>query len=181
HTETPMLENLRCPQGHQWDASDDALRSCPVCGQAALAPAGGETVSYEAEPPAPDLTQGADANSPEDRTLPASAEAPVGPLAVGPPVPGFEILRELGRGGMAVVYLARQTKLNRLVALKMILSGGHASVADLERFRAEAEAIAQLRHPHIVEIYRVREQGGRPLFALGYRGGGHRAAQPRRW
>ncbi|HEY7315875.1 MAG TPA: protein kinase [Gemmataceae bacterium] len=166
-----MLENLHCPQGHQWDASDDALRNCPVCGQAAVTPPGGETVSYEAEPP-PDLTQGAEANPPEDRTLPASAEAPVGPLAVGPRVPGFEILRELGRGGMAVVYLARQTKLNRLVALKMILSGGHAGVADLERFRAEAEAIAQLRHPHIVEIYSVGEHGGRPFFVLEFVDGG---------
>src|SRR5262249_4043885 len=83
-------------------------------------------------------------------------------------IPGFEILRELGRGGMGVVYQARQTKLNRVVALKMVLSGTHAGEADLARFQIEAEAIARLQHPNIVQIYEVGQQAGLPFFALEY-------------
>jgi WD40 repeat protein len=90
----------------------------------------------------------------------------------GPRVPGFEILGELGRGGMGVVYQARHTKLNRVVALKMIITGGQAAAADLQRFRTEAEAIARLRHPNIVQIYSVGEQGGRPFLALEFVPGG---------
>ncbi len=89
-----------------------------------------------------------------------------------PRVAGFEILEEIGRGGMGVVYRARHVRLNRIVALKMILAGGHASAAELQRFRVEAEAIAQLQHPNVVQIYSVGEQGGRPFFALEYVDGG---------
>jgi hypothetical protein len=87
-------------------------------------------------------------------------------------VPGYEIIRELGRGGMGVVYLARQTKLNRPVALKMILAGSHAGAADLARFQTEAEAIARLRHPNIVQVYEVGEHEGKPYFSLEFCGGG---------
>jgi serine/threonine-protein kinase len=87
-------------------------------------------------------------------------------------IPGYEILGVLGRGGMGVVYHARQTKLKRLVALKMILAGAHAGPQELERFRLEAEAIARLQHPNVVQIYEVGEHEGKPYFSLEFVDGG---------
>src|SRR5262249_55216159 len=78
----------------------------------------------------------------------------------------------LGRGGMGVVYKARQTKPNRLVALKMVLAGGHASEADLARFANEAEKIARLQHPNIIQVYEVGTHEGRPFFSLEFCAGG---------
>ena len=89
-----------------------------------------------------------------------------------PTVPGFRILGVLGRGGMGVVYRAQQIGLGRVVALKMILAGAHAREKDLERFRAEAQAVARFQHPNIVQVFEVGEADGLPYFALEYVPGG---------
>ncbi|HEX5270945.1 MAG TPA: serine/threonine-protein kinase, partial [Gemmataceae bacterium] len=85
----------------------------------------------------------------------------------------YDVLGELGRGGMGVVYKAVQRDLKRTVALKMILSGEHAGRDQLARFRAEAEAVARLRHPNIIQIYEIDEDDqGRPFFSLEFADGG---------
>jgi tetratricopeptide (TPR) repeat protein/predicted Ser/Thr protein kinase len=87
-------------------------------------------------------------------------------------VPGYQVLEVLGKGGMGVVYKAMQVSLGRLVALKMILHAEHASPEEQRRFRAEAEAVARLQHPNIVQVYEVGESQGLPFFSLEYCGGG---------
>jgi serine/threonine protein kinase/WD40 repeat protein len=80
--------------------------------------------------------------------------------------PGYEVLAEIGRGGMGIVYRARQVGLNRLVALKMVRGAEFASAELLDRFRAEAEAVARLHHPNIVQIFDYGEHDGLPYLAL---------------
>jgi WD40 repeat protein/serine/threonine protein kinase len=92
---------------------------------------------------------------------------PTRPSPTPPPdIPGYIILDELGRGGMGVVFRASQVRLNRLVALKMIRAGAHAEADQLARFRAEAEAVARVQHPSIVQIYEVGEHEGLPFLSL---------------
>ena len=92
-------------------------------------------------------------------------------------IPGVEILSELGRGGMGVVYKARQTRLNRICALKIILPGEHNSTEFRARFLAEAETIARLRHPNVVQIYGLGDHDGRPYFEMEYVEGGSLAGR----
>ncbi len=104
------------------------------------------------------------------------------PLPGGPPhpatdrvlpsVPGYQLLEELGRGGMGVVYKARQLGLDRVVALKVILAGPHAGPVEVDRFRREALAIARLQHPQIVQVFEVGGHEGLPFFSLEYCPGG---------
>src|SRR5207247_9839893 len=101
-----------------------------------------------------------------------SATAPSEPPL--PSIPGYAIEAVLGRGGMGVVYKARHQSLKRTVALKMVLAGDHAGPRELARFRIEAEAVARLQHPNIVQIHEVGEAGGHPYCALEVVEGGDR-------
>src|SRR5262245_13529440 len=87
-------------------------------------------------------------------------------------IPGYQIEGILGRGGMGVVYKARHLALKRVVALKMILSGGHAGEGERQRFRSEAEAVARLQHANIVQVHEVGEHEGLPFAALEFVEGG---------
>jgi serine/threonine protein kinase len=96
------------------------------------------------------------------RTMDTNAGLVGGPRMVSgarPEIPGYEILEELGRGGMGVVFKARHLRLDRLVAIKMIISGQYAGAEALARFQSEAQAIAQLQHPNIMQIHDVDECG----------------------
>jgi WD40 repeat protein/tRNA A-37 threonylcarbamoyl transferase component Bud32/Flp pilus assembly protein TadD len=104
-------------------------------------------------------TTGAGADCPTQEFLPAAVE-------------GYEILEELGHGGMGIVYKARHQRLHRVVALKMIRGGAAAGSQELQRFRTEAEVIARLQHPHIVQIFEVGEHAGLAFLALEYCAGG---------
>jgi eukaryotic-like serine/threonine-protein kinase len=114
-------------------------------------------------------------NASSERTVlgePSDLNADTAERAKSVRIPGYEVLGELGRGGMGVVYRARQVRLNRPCALKMILAGPHAKAESAARFLAEAEAIARLQHPHIVQIHHIGESDGLPFFELEYLPGG---------
>src|SRR5262249_41397267 len=104
-----------------------------------------------------------------ERTLPALAtERPDG----RPQVAGYQVLEVLGVGGMGIVYKARQVRLDRFVALKMIRAGAGALPEDLARFEAEARAVAAIEHPNIVRIFEIGEHRGLPYFSLEFLAGG---------
>jgi serine/threonine-protein kinase len=112
----------------------------------------------------------------ETTPVPPRARTAEAPVSL-PSIRGYDVERILGRGGMGVVYQARQQGLNRRVALKMILAGSHSGPEQVARFRAEAEAVARLIHAHIVQIYEIGEHDGCPFFSLEYVSGGSLAAK----
>ena len=167
-----MPNLLKCSRGHEWELSPDTLTTegtvCPTCGATVVTSQNAnveETRIYQTPNDAMEATIDA----------PADSESPLTSTSVVSSslhIPGFEILNELGRGGMGVVYRARQVGLNRTVAVKMILAGTHAGAELIARFRAEAESIAKLQHANIVQVYEIGEHEGRPYFALEYVDGG---------
>jgi WD40 repeat protein/serine/threonine protein kinase/Flp pilus assembly protein TadD len=183
-----MALSLTCPRGHQWNCDEQPTPTAPVCPICGLAPVPAtlpfpQTLDSHAEPFPPPLApklEGEGGRTPPGDTpsarqtipRPSEEDEARGAPLLSQHIPGYEILGELGRGGMGVVYKARQIKLNRLVALKMILAGANADPQQLERFRAEAEAVAQLQHPYIVQIYEISEYNGCPFFSLEYVDGG---------
>ncbi len=167
-----MTDRYRCSCGYLTapDVSGvDASAICPGCGQPVLDSA----ITNEFRGLiAPDQFAPTIDAKPDDRTRkPKSTGAPTPP----PDLPGYDILGELGRGGMGVVYKARDHALNRVVAVKMILAGAHAAEAERLRFRREAEAVAALQHPGIVQIFHIGEHAGQPYLALEFVDGGNLA------
>ena len=128
-----------------------ATRNAPPTAEPGTATAG--THTHASEPPT--------ATGPR-------AEAPSEPVLAPP---GFEIMREIGSGGMGVVFEARQSRLNRLVALK-VLRYGRGDAKDVLRFLTEAEAVAAVRHPHVVQVYEFGQHDGRPFMVLELLAGG---------
>jgi serine/threonine-protein kinase len=118
-----------------------------------------------------------------DALFPPAPESGEPPPAIAqdgstlPQIPGYEVEALLGRGGMGVVFRARHLGLNRVVALKMALAGAYAGPVERERFQREAEAVAALHHPNVVQIHDIGESDGRPYFTMEYLEGGSLARQ----
>ncbi|MFM7149120.1 MAG: serine/threonine-protein kinase, partial [Gemmataceae bacterium] len=123
----------------------------------------GKAGQPQSPPASSTWTDGRETSSSSDLALPTSNP------------PGYEILETLGKGGMGIVYLARQVKLNRIVALKMILTGFHQFRELRERFLIEAESIARINHPGIVQVYEFGMVGEVPFFSLEFCPGGNLA------
>jgi WD40 repeat protein/tRNA A-37 threonylcarbamoyl transferase component Bud32 len=145
-----MSQLQRCPNGHEWEVTaavcTDARVPCPVCGTPAQA-----------------------VDLPATQSLPPPVPLPSADAAEPfPAVPGYEILGELGRGGMGIVYQARQTARDRVVALKVIRKERLAHPEVVRRFRREAQAAARLSHPNIVAVYEADQEGDTHFLAMEY-------------
>jgi tRNA A-37 threonylcarbamoyl transferase component Bud32 len=175
-----MPRLLTCPQGHQWELPEaegggSAVQLlCPVCGTPQIADprpiASAETGTYhpaganqsEAETLVPKTPPAANPSEPPEVLPEPQLSTPA------PEIPGYEIVGELGRGGMGMVYKARQTKLERLVALKILPQETSADSTFAERFTREARALARLNHPNIVSVYDFGQTGTLSYFVMEY-------------
>jgi eukaryotic-like serine/threonine-protein kinase len=160
-----MKQEWICPQGHHWESlvGADHDPSCPACGQAGTTIHAAEEsytrVMRDEFPPLP-------RQSPQ-LAMPSVESPSIGTLPnLRPKVEGFELQEELGRGGMGVVYRALQQPLKRPVALKMLLSGEFASPEERHRFLREGQSLAQLQHPHIVQVYLIGEHDERAYLCM---------------
>jgi serine/threonine protein kinase len=132
----------------------------------------GDLLEVTSVVPVRPLLPDAPPTEPRDSGTARTVAAWAGETAPPVQIAGYELLGILGRGGMGIVYKARQVALNRIVALKMILSGEHASLESLNRFYSEAKAIARLQHPNIVQIYEIGRSSAHPYVSLEYLEGG---------
>ncbi len=197
-----MSTMLHCTQGHDWECPSGATAAaCPECGEpggldwdaSSPWPHTPDLESCPATVLRPALADAPPASPSRTILRPALASQPVVPSrrldggsatqhitgtgqaparAGWPDLPGYEILGELGKGGMGVVYKARHLALGRVVALKMILGGSQADAGDKARFQREAQAVAKLQHPNIVQIFDVGEFTGNGYFSLEFVEGG---------
>jgi hypothetical protein len=186
HEENEGPTMNRCPSAEQlrdWladqlpgadaDALEVHVEACAVC-QQTLEQLTGNAGLRKVVEPASRGESGGDFLRRLEQTPPTCADLPPGPgreagAAEAPPaVAGYELLGELGRGGMGVVFKARHQSLDRLVALKVVLSGQFASDQERVRFRTEALAVARLSHPNVVQVFEVGEHQGHPYLALEY-------------
>jgi serine/threonine protein kinase/photosystem II stability/assembly factor-like uncharacterized protein len=159
-----MSQTHLCSCGNQWQSSGDEAGAslgvalcCPVCGAVCGSVTGTSLRAVELPPPL------------DSPTTSGPTVAPAAPWPAGgawPVIAGYEMLGELGRGGMGVVFKAKQLRLKRIVALKMLLARSLPGSLAVARFRTEAEAVARLGHANIVHVYDIGEQDGCPYIAM---------------
>ncbi len=161
--DAPIVAHIEdCAACQEWLEQLTASPPGPAQGLPIKTVRAGPVPTSELDRTASDVATGSELGRPARRQLPES----------WPVIDGYDILERLGEGGMGVVYKARQCELNRLVALKTIRGGSQARADLMNRFRVEAEAVARLRHPNILQIYDIGASAGLPFVVLELLDGG---------